>query len=151
MAAAGIGAERGADEIEGTGMTREQRIVEVFVELADSLVGDFDVIDLLHRLTERCVEFLDCAEAGLLLADAAGALRVMASSSERTEALELLQSQPRDGPCVECYQHGVPVSSDDLAADAARWPAFAPAAIEQRGSTRCRRSRCACAATPSGR
>ncbi len=112
-------------------MTREQRIVEVFVELADSLVGDFDVLDLLHRLTERCVELLDCAEAGLLLADAAGVLRVMASSSERTEALELLQSQTADGPCVECFERGEPVFSDDLVVDRERWPAFAPAAAEQ--------------------
>ena len=64
-------------------VTREQRIVETFVELADTMVDDFDVVDFLHRLAERCVELLDCSEAGLLLADAAGRLRVMASSSER--------------------------------------------------------------------
>lgn len=53
-------------------MTREQRIVETFVELADTMVDDFDVLEFLHRLAERCVELLDCSEAGLLLADAAG-------------------------------------------------------------------------------
>ena len=74
-------------------MTREQRIVETFVELADTMVAEFDVVEFLHRLADRCAELLDCAEAGILLADAPGALRVMASWSERAEALELLQSQ----------------------------------------------------------
>ena len=112
-------------------MAREQRIVETFVELADTLVDEFDVIEFLHRLAERCAELLDCAEAGLLLADAARRLRVMASSSERSEALELLQSQRDEGPCVECYRDGVPVFSEDLEADGDRWPQFAPAAVEQ--------------------
>ncbi len=79
-------------------MTREQRIVETFVELADTMVDDFDVIEFLHRLAERCVELLDCAEAGLLLADAAGVLRVMASSSERSDTLDLLQPRTRRDP-----------------------------------------------------
>jgi GAF domain-containing protein len=110
-------------------MTREQRIVETFVELADTMVDDFDVVDFLHRLAQRCVELLDCSEAGLLLADAAGSLRVMASSSERSDALDLLQSQNEEGPCFECFHRGVPVSSDDLDRDRGRWPTFAPAAI----------------------
>ena len=112
-------------------MSREQRIVETFVELADTMVDEFDVIEFLHRLAERCAELLDCAEAGLLLADAAGSLRVMASSSERSEALELLQSQRDEGPCVECYRKGTPVFSEDLEADDERWPQFAPAAVQQ--------------------
>ncbi len=112
-------------------MTREQRIVETFVELADTIVDDFDVIEFLHRLAERCVELLDCAEAGLLLADAAGVLRVMASSSERTDALDLLQSQNEEGPCFECYRRGQPVFSEDLGHDAERWPTFAPMAMRE--------------------
>jgi GAF domain-containing protein len=111
-------------------MTREQRIVRTFVELADTMVDDFDVIEFLHRVSERCVELLDCREAGLLLADASGVLRVMASSSERAEALDLLQSQNDEGPCFECHRFGQPVLSEDLSADRARWPTFAPAAID---------------------
>lgn len=112
-------------------MTREQRIVQTFVELADAMVEDFDVVEFLHRLAERCVELLDCAEVGVLLADAAGALRVMACSSERSEALELLQSQNEEGPCFECYHRAQPVVSEDLTADEGRWPTFAPAAVEK--------------------
>jgi GAF domain-containing protein len=111
-------------------MTREERIVEAFVELNDTMAADFDVVEFLHRLAERCVELLDCAEAGLLLADASGQLRVMASSSERLDALELLQSQNEEGPCFECYHRGEPVFSEDLDADAGRWPVFSPAALQ---------------------
>jgi GAF domain-containing protein len=112
-------------------MTREQRIVATFVELADTIVDDFDVVEFLHGVTEHCVELLDCAEAGLLLADAVGELQVMASSSERAEALELLQSQNDEGPCFECYHRGGPVFSENLKADAGRWPTFAPVALEK--------------------
>jgi len=129
-------------------MSREQRIVETFVELADTMVAGFDVIEFLHRLAERCAELLDCAEAGLLLADPAGLLRVMASSSERSEALELLQSQSEEGPCVEAYLRGEPVASEDLDADSGRWPAFAPAAVEH-GFGSVQRYRCASAARRS--
>jgi GAF domain-containing protein len=93
------------------------------------LVADFDVVEFLHRVAERCVELLDCAESGVLIADPAGALRAMASSSERTEALELLQAQNDEGPCFECYHDERPVLSEDLTADANRWPTFAPAAV----------------------
>ncbi len=109
-------------------MTREKRIVETFVELADTMVDEFDVIEFLHRVAERSVELLDCAEVGVLLADATGSLRVMASSSERAEALELLQSQNEEGPCFECIQRGIVVFSSDLDKDSDRWPTFAPAA-----------------------
>jgi hypothetical protein len=112
-------------------MTREQRIVETFVELADTMVDDFDVIEFLARLSERCVELLTCTEAGLLLADAAGRLRVMASSSERSDALDLLQAQNDEGPCFECFHRGVPVASQDLRQDIGRWPTFSPAAVER--------------------
>jgi GAF domain-containing protein len=110
-------------------MAREQRIVATFVEFADTLVADFDVVEFLHRVAERCVELLDCAETGVLIADATGGLRAMASSSERSEALELLQAQNDEGPCFECYRSGRPVFSEDLSADADRWPLFAPAAM----------------------
>ena len=109
-------------------MTREQRIVETFVEFADTLVEGFDLVEFIHRVVERCVELLDCVEAGVLLADAAGVLRVMGSSSERTDALELLQAQNEEGPCFECYRRGRLVICDDLATETARWPMFAPAA-----------------------
>jgi len=109
-------------------MTREQQIVEVFVELADTLVDDFDVVEFLHGVVQHCQTLLDCSEVGLLLVDAAGVLRVMASSSERAEALELLQSQHDEGPCYESFHRKAVVFSEDLPGDEDRWPMFAPAA-----------------------
>jgi len=112
-------------------MTREQRIIATFVELADTMVDDFDVVEFLHRVVEHSVELLDCTEAGVLLSDASGRLRVMASSSERSDALELLQSQNEEGPCFDCFHRGKPVSSVNLKEDLARWPTFGPAAVSR--------------------
>ena len=108
--------------------TRETRLMQVFVELADTLVGNFDLVDFLHLLAIRAVELLDVGEAGLLLADLGGTLQVMTSSSERTTLLELFQLQNLEGPCLECYHSGQAVVSEDLEADRERWPTFAPEA-----------------------
>lgn len=109
---------------------RERVLAAAFVELADTLVADFDVVDFLHGLADRCVRLLAVDAAGLMLADQRGALRVIASSSEQARLVELFQLQHEEGPCLECYQTGVPVSEPDMAAARQRWPAFAPAAAE---------------------
>src|ERR1022692_4602971 len=105
-----------------------QLLSETFVELTDTMVADFDVIDFLHVLTDRSVQLLDVSAAGLLLADPRGELRVVAASSEAARLLELFQLQSDQGPCVDCFRAGQPVDSGDLAAAAHRWPRFAPAA-----------------------
>ena len=112
----------------GMSQDREQMLVESFVELADTLVADFDVVDFLHGLADQCVRLLNVNSAGLMLADQRGSLRVVASSSEQARMVELFQLQHEEGPCLECFQTGVPVSEPDLAAAGERWPAFAPAA-----------------------
>jgi transcriptional regulator with GAF, ATPase, and Fis domain len=99
-----------------------------FVELTDTLVAGFDVIDFLHVLTDRSVQLLDVSAAGLLLADPRGELRVVAASSEAARLLELFQLQSDQGPCLDCFRSGRPVAAVDLAAEAARWPRFVPAA-----------------------
>jgi GAF domain-containing protein len=103
---------------------------ETFVELADTMVVGFDVIDFLHMLTDRSVRLLDVSEAGLLLADPRGELRVVAASSERARLLELFQIQSDQGPCLDCFRTGQPVAVADLGAATRRWPRFAPAAQE---------------------
>lgn len=114
------------------GMARERRLAEIFVEVADSLVEDFDVIDLLHRLSERCVELLNVSAAGILLADAHGELQIIAASDEHTRLLELFALQHDQGPCVECYRTGTARTNIDLtrAEATTRWPRFAPRARE---------------------
>ena len=101
---------------------------ETFVELTDTMVSDFDVIDFLHLLTDRSVQLLDVSAAGLLLADPRGELRVVAASSQAARLLELFQLQNDQGPCLDCFRAGRPVAAADLAAEAQRWPRFAAAA-----------------------
>src|SRR5690349_12137637 len=104
-------------------------LADVFIEMADTLVDDFDLLEFLNRLTERCVELLDVAAAGLLLTDGQGTLQVVAASSERTRLLELFQLQTDQGPCLDCFRTGAPVSVTDLPASG-RWPRFTAAAAE---------------------
>ena len=107
---------------------RERLLAAAFVELADTLVTDFDVPDFLHGLADRCVQLLGADAAGLMLADQRGRLEVIASSSEQMRLVELFQLQNDQGPCLECFQVGQPVHEADLAAAGRRWPLFAPAA-----------------------
>lgn len=105
-------------------MSREQRLAQVFVELADTLVDDFDVIELLHTLCERSVELLQADAAGLILADQRSALHVMASTSDEARLLELFVLQNDEGPCLDCYSTGEQMVNIDLAEVAERWPRF---------------------------
>lgn len=114
------------------GMARERRLAEIFVEVADSLVEDFDVIDLLQRLSTRCVELLDVSAAGILLVDAHDELQVIAASDEHTRLLELFALQHDQGPSVECYRTGTARTNIDLSSPGttAGWSRFAVRARE---------------------
>ena len=111
-------------------MPREALLARTFVELADTLVDDFDVVELLTLLAHRCVEMLDVAAAGLMLVAPEGDLRVVASSSEEMRLLELFELQSQEGPCPECYRTGEPAVFNNLAADDLRWPQFGPVALK---------------------
>lgn len=101
---------------------------EAFVQLADTLVDDFDIIEFLDMLAYRCVELLDVETSGLLLADHRGVLTMVAASNERTRLLELFQLQNSEGPCYDCYQTGAVVACPDLMTASERWPRFVPVA-----------------------
>ncbi|MFG1805688.1 GAF and ANTAR domain-containing protein [Streptomyces sp. NPDC049040] len=113
-------------------MTREQRMTEVFVEVADSLTDEFDLIDFLQQLSARCVELLDVAAVGILLADAHDTLQTMAASDEHTRLLELFALQDHQGPCVDCYRTGEARTGINLTdpETAAHWPQFAARATD---------------------
>lgn len=111
-------------------MTRQERVTQVFVELADTLVVGFDVIDFLHTLVERSVELLAADAAGLMLADQQGRLEVVAASSEEARVLELFELQSSQGPCMDCFTMGEPLVNIDVTQMADRWPLFAGAAIQ---------------------
>ncbi|GAA1932277.1 GAF and ANTAR domain-containing protein [Nocardioides hwasunensis] len=109
---------------------REPQIIRAFVELSQELIEDYDVIDMLAQLTASCASLLDISSAGLLLGDSRGQLHLAAASSERTHHLELFQLQRDEGPCLDSFHDGEPVSAPDLDAAAHRWPQFQRAALD---------------------
>jgi transcriptional regulator with GAF, ATPase, and Fis domain len=105
--------------------TREHRLVDTFVSLTDTLVDDYDVVDLLQNLVDSAVDLFDAAAAGILLVNQTQELEVMASTSERSSFVGLLQLNAGEGPCVECFATGRPVSVSNTAEMEERWPRFA--------------------------
>jgi GAF domain-containing protein len=110
-------------------MSRQAMLARTLVDLADTLVADFDVVEILTRLTDSCVDLLDVGAAGIMLMAPEGNLRVMASSSETMRVLELFELQSQEGPCLDCFRTGQPVVNQDLATIDGRWPRFAVEAL----------------------
>lgn len=110
---------------------RESSLTSAFVKVADTLTADFDVVDLLHDLVETCTTLLDVQAGGLMLADAAGTLHLVASTSEEASLVEIMQLNAGIGPCLDCFAKGTPVSVADIARDGSAWPQFQAAAAEQ--------------------
>ncbi|MCJ1688564.1 GAF and ANTAR domain-containing protein [Rathayibacter sp. VKM Ac-2927] len=108
--------------------SREQMLLETLRVVADTLVDDFDVVDFLHDLVDRCATIFDAVDVGLVLADEHGELVVMASTNERLHLIEVLQLSAGDGPCIDAYQSGTVVTAGSLAEISRRWPKFAEAA-----------------------
>ena len=104
-------------------------LAEVFVELADTLVDEFDLIEFLEMVTVRTTGITGAHATGLLLADHRGQLQFMAASDERSRLVELFQAQTVEGPCQDCFRQGAPVVNADLRRAAGRWPRFAPMAV----------------------
>lgn len=107
----------------------DRQVWQAFVQLADTLTAEFDVIDFLHTLAQHCVDLLDVSACGILLGDHTGRLNLVAASTEQARIVELSQAQAEEGPCVDAYRTRSPVSCPDLAAARERWPEFAAAAL----------------------
>jgi GAF domain-containing protein len=110
-------------------MTRESVLARTMVELADNLVDDFDVVDVLTTLSDRCVDVLDIAAAGIMLAAPEGKLQTVTSSNEAMRVVELFELQSDEGPCLDCFHSGQPVVNQDLTTAGHRWPRFAAVAV----------------------
>jgi GAF domain-containing protein len=117
-----------SDGTQDRNLARQALTATAFVEIVDTLVDDFDVIDVLTVLASRCVELLEAAAAGILLADAEGQLRVIGASTEAIQLLELFQIQNDEGPCLDCFRTGAVVLSADLN-HASQWPQFAAESV----------------------
>lgn len=111
--------------------TREHRVADAFVTVADTLTDDFDIIDLLHTLVTECVDLLDVDAGGLLLADEAGELQLVASTSEKAQFVEVIQLSAGAGPCVDSFRQGIAITVADMEKDGDAWPGFQAAALEQ--------------------
>ena len=111
-------------------MSREESLVRSLVEMADTLVDDYDVVDLLTGLADRCVDLLGVAAAGVMLASPDGELHLVASSSEAMRVLEVFELQTQEGPCLDAYRTGERVEHEHLRAGTGRWPRFATVALE---------------------
>ena len=111
-------------------MSREADLVQALVELSDTLVDDFDVVDVLTALTDRCVTLLGVSAAGVMLGPPRGDLQLVASSSEAMRLLELFELQAQEGPCLDAFRTGEQVEQEGLVAGAGPWPTFAGAAID---------------------
>jgi GAF domain-containing protein len=111
-------------------MVSTERLAELFVEVADTLVDEFDLVDFLHDLTDHATDITGATAVGLMLADHGGHLHYMASSSESARQLELMQLQYDEGPCLDCYTSRMPVVIDDLSHEVDRWPTFTPIALD---------------------
>jgi len=111
------------------GSNREALLARTFVDLVDTLVDDFDVVELLTLVADRCVEVLDVSAAGLMLVAPEGDLRVVAFSSEAVRVVELFELQAEEGPCLDSYRTGAPIVNQNLATVHDRWPNFTPVAL----------------------
>ena len=110
--------------------TRESKLSAAFVKLADTLVTEFDVVDLLHWLVEQCTDILDTQAGGLMLADPTGQLQLVASTSEEAELVEIFQLAAGEGPCLDCFRTGTPVTVADIDVDGGPWPTFSTEALK---------------------
>ena len=111
-------------------MSREANVVRSLVEMADTLVDDYNVVDLLTGLANRCVTLLDVSAAGVMLVSPKGGLGLVASSSEAMRLLELFELQAQEGPCLDAFRAGQPVEHENLQAGSGRWPSFSTAALK---------------------
>ena len=112
-------------------MFQEADAMRSLAEMADTLVEDYDVVDLLTGLADRCVELFGVSAAGVMLASPEGRLGLVASSSEAMRLLELFELQAQEGPCLDAFRTGERVGHQDLEAESGRWPSFSAAAVRE--------------------
>jgi GAF domain-containing protein len=112
-------------------LSRETQLLQTFARLADSLVDDYDLVDLLQYLVDTCRDVLEMSAAGILLADDRGELELVASTSEASRLVEMMQLSAESGPCIESFHTGRAVAVPDIAVSPPAWDSFRHSAIDQ--------------------
>lgn len=112
-------------------VSRETKLSVAFVKLADTLIADYDVVDLLHTLVDECTALVGTESGGLMIADTSGQLQLVASTSEQADFVEIMQLNAGSGPCLDCYATGTPVAVSDIEVSGKKWPEFRAAALQQ--------------------
>ncbi|MHA6669679.1 GAF and ANTAR domain-containing protein [Homoserinimonas sp. A447] len=112
-------------------LSREAKLNAAFVKLADTLIADYDVVDLLHTLVEECTALVGTQAGGLMISDPLGQLQLVASTSEQADFVEIMQLNAGSGPCVDCFATGTAVAVADIDASGTQWPEFRAAALQQ--------------------
>jgi GAF domain-containing protein len=112
-----------------TDSTKQMQLLQTFAALADTLVADYDVVDLLQLLVDRCQLLFDVSAAGILLSDEHGDLELVVSTSEASRLVELMQLSAEAGPCIDCFRTGRPIALDDISRAPAEWSQFRDSAV----------------------
>ncbi|MEU9474489.1 GAF and ANTAR domain-containing protein [Streptomyces sp. NPDC048191] len=111
-------------------MNRERQLAQAFVALSDTYAAEFDPLHLFHRLVHSCRELLDADAAAVMIGDARGSLKTMATTDDHAAFIELLQVQTGQGPCMDCYRTAQAVAVPDSTAEYERWPKLVTAMLE---------------------
>jgi len=114
-----------------TQLTRDARLLRTFAMLADTMVDDYDIVELLQSLVDACRDLLNTTAAGILLADGRGDLELVASTSEASRLVEIMQLGAQAGPCIECYRTGAAISVPSIADVPHEWASFRDSALDQ--------------------
>ncbi|MFI1681523.1 GAF and ANTAR domain-containing protein [Streptomyces sp. NPDC020607] len=107
-----------------SGLTREARVTAALIDLADTLVDDFDPAEFFYRVAEYCMELLDIGDAGVMLALPDRPLHLVASSSERVRLVELFELDASEGPCCTAFKEATPVDHVINGRTPPHWPRF---------------------------
>ncbi len=110
-------------------MNKRELLADLLIEFAHTLGEGYEIQQILDHLVVRIVDVLPVTGAGVMLMDSAGDLHFAAASNDAILAIETLQNELGEGPCLEAYQSGDSVAIPDLNIDE-RFPRFSGRAKE---------------------
>lgn len=109
---------------------RADAVAAAVNDIAEVLAEHGEPLDLAHRLVRHCAALLSASAVGLLVEDSRRELQLLAATPCATRAVELLQLDLGQGPCLEAYRTGAVVSVATAAELRERWPEFARGTAE---------------------